>query len=271
MPADDRSIHEEESVSLGTEDAVDDTEDLDDEYVEIQKTISNSRRQKGKDVDIKVQDILPFPFLPNIRPLTVSDIDSCVALENAAFADPHHRCSREKFEYRLSSCPELCMGIFCTVSPGSAKGWEIETCRTAKPVETGRDDGSVSVLFAHIVGTRCCGEVVTDSDMGYPSDFRTAKTGSSNIGHLEDGRTVAIHSLAVHPKLQGCGLGKLIMKAYMQQINNSGTADRIALIAQSYLVNYYIRFGFVHRGESSATFGGGGWHDLVGPAGPPKK
>ncbi|KAF2996944.1 hypothetical protein E8E14_001533 [Neopestalotiopsis sp. 37M] len=282
MSADDkRSIQEDVPLSsapepVGADDAIDDTDDLDDEHVEIQKTISNSRKRHSlKNGDIKVQDVLPFPFLPNIRPLTVSDLESCVALENSAFTDPNHRCSREKFEYRLSSCPELCMGVFCTVSPEAAKGWEIETCKTAHAVETGRDDGSVSVLFAHIVGTRCRGEVITDADMDYPRDFRTVK-GTANrsgyVGHREDGRTVAIHSLAVHPKLQGCGLGKLIMKAYMQQINNSGTADRISLIAQSYLVNYYTRFGFVHKGESQASFGGGGWHDLTitlsGPSSP---
>ncbi|ETS83736.1 hypothetical protein PFICI_05612 [Pestalotiopsis fici W106-1] len=272
-----RSVEEKVSSSapdpVGADDAIDDTDDLDDDHVEIQKTISNSRKRHSlKNGDIKVQDVLPFPFLPNIRPLTVSDLESCVALENAAFTDSKHRCSREKFEYRLSSCPELCMGIFCTVSPEAAKGWEIETCKTAHPVETGRDDGSVSVMFAHIVGTRCHGELVTDQDMDYPRDFRTVKTSRSNIGHQEDGRTVAIHSLAVHPKLQGCGLGKLIMKAYMQQVNNSGTADRISLISQSYLVNYYTRFGFVHKGESQASFGGGGWHDLTitlsGPSSP---
>lgn len=125
------------------------------------------------------------------------------------------------------------MGIFCTVSPESAKGWEIETCKTARPVETGRNDGSVSVLFAHIVGSRCRGEVITDKDMDYPRDFRNAKPSNSEVGHQENGQTVAIHSLAVHPKLQGCGLGKLIMKAYMQQIHNSGTANRISLISQS--------------------------------------
>jgi hypothetical protein len=82
---------------FGADDAIDDTEDLDDEYVEIQKTISgNRRRQSRNNGDIKVQEVLPFQFLPNIRPLTVSDLDSCVALENAAFSNPSHRCSREK-------------------------------------------------------------------------------------------------------------------------------------------------------------------------------
>ncbi|KAI1840086.1 hypothetical protein JX265_013000 [Neoarthrinium moseri] len=266
MMADDRPIKGDEPVPdpFGPDDAIDDTEDLDDEFVEIQKTISGSRRRLSKsNGDVKVQEVLPFPFLPNVRPLTISDLESCVALENAAFANPDHRCSQEKFEYRLSSCPELCMGLFCTVSPASAKGWEIETCKPAKPVETGRDDGAVSVLLAHVVGTRSHDELVTDAAMDYPRDYRTAKPNKTALGHQEDGHTVAIHSLAVHPKLQGCGLGKLIMKAYMQQIHNSGTARRISLISQGYLVNYYTRFGFVHKGESSAAFGGGGWHDLT--------
>ena len=33
---------------------------------------------------------------PYTRPLTVSDLDSCVALENAAFENPQERCSPEK-------------------------------------------------------------------------------------------------------------------------------------------------------------------------------
>ncbi|KAK6189351.1 hypothetical protein LQW54_013361 [Pestalotiopsis sp. IQ-011] len=278
MSGEKRSAEEEVPApnhNLGADDAIDDSDDLDDEHAEIQKTISNSRkRQSLKNGDMKVQEVLPFPFLPNTRPLTVSDLDSCVTLENAAFTNPEHQCSREKFEYRLSSCPELCIGVFCTVSPEAAKGWEIETCRTAHPVETGRDDGSVSVLFAHVVGTKCRGEVIADGDMDYPRDFHTDKKGRPGVGHQEDGRTVAIHSLAVHPKLQGCGLGKLILKAYMQQVNNSGTADRISLISQGYLVNYYTRFGFVHKGESKAAYGGGGWHDLTitlsGPPSPPQ-
>ncbi|KAI0132330.1 hypothetical protein BJ170DRAFT_242931 [Xylariales sp. AK1849] len=258
---------------FGADDAIDDSEDLDDGDVEIKKTISETRRRQSKhNGDVRVQEILPFQFLPNIRPLTVSDLDSCVALENAAFISPQHRCSPEKFEYRLTSCPELCMGIFCTVTPGSAKGWEIETCKPAKPAETGRNDGSVSVLFAHIIGTSTTRELVTDDAMDYPRDFRTTKPNKSGLGHQKDGRTVALHSLAVHPKLQGCGLGRLIMKSYMQQINNSGTADRISLISQGYLVSYYERFGYKHKGQSNAQFGGGGWHDLtIELAGPPPK
>lgn len=33
---------------------------------------------------------------PYTRPLTINDVDSCVALENAAFTNEDERCTREK-------------------------------------------------------------------------------------------------------------------------------------------------------------------------------
>ena len=134
----------------------------------------------------------------------------------------------------MSTCPELSLGVFCTVVPSIAekKNFELETLSTAKKVETSRPNGAKSVLFAHIVSTKSDGQVVTDKDMDYPRDWRTRKTNSSDVGHKEAGRTICLHSLAVHPKLQGCGLGKMLMKAYLQQVKNSGLADRISLLAQ---------------------------------------
>lgn len=257
------------------ENAIDDSEDVDEDFANLQKTISNTRKQQSKPLDDeRAAHVLGFPFLPLIRPLTISDLESCVALENAAFHNPAHRCSPEKFDYRLTSCPELCMGLFCTVSKENAKSLDtlcIDTLKTARPVETGRDDGAVSVLFAHIVSTRSNSEVVTDNDMDWPRDFRTSRPNKSGLGHQEGGRTITLHSLAVHPKLQGCGLGKLIMKAYIQQIRMSDTADRISLICQDHLINYYLKHGFKDKGPSVATFGGGGWRDMVLQLSSPKK
>jgi len=139
---------------------------------------------------------------------------------------------RIQIEYRLTKCPELCLGVFCTVVPEEAKDFDLATLPLAKPVETDRQNGAVSVLLAHIVATRSNTHVVADADMDYPRDWKSSHGKSSEVGHQEDGRTVAIHSLAVAPRLQGCGLGKLIMKSYLQQINNSGTAERVALICQ---------------------------------------
>lgn len=122
------------------------------------------------------------------------------------------------------------MGLFVTMPSGKAQEVDIDTVRTAWPVETGRD--RLSVLLAHVVATKCEGHVITDDAMDYPRDFRTIKANSTNLGHQESGRTVALHSLAVHPKVQGCGLAKLLMKSYMQQVHSSGTADQISLICQ---------------------------------------
>ena len=127
------------------------------------------------------------------------------------------------------------MGVFCTIVPSIAEeqDFTIETLSTAKNVETGRPNGAKSVLFAHIVCTKSDGQVITDKDMDYPRDWKTMKrTGTPSVGHKESGRTICLHSLAVHPKLQGCGLGKMLMKAYLQQVKNAGLADRISLLAQ---------------------------------------
>lgn len=146
-----------------------------------------------------------------------------------------------QFEYRLTTCPELSLGVFCTVVPDHAKDFQVETLAAAHPVETDRPDHAVSVLLAHIIATASDSAVVTDKDMSIPGDWRASHGKKAEVGHQEGGRTVCIHSLAVSPKLHGCGLGKLIMKSYLQQINNSSAADRVALICQD--VSYMDRLG----------------------------
>lgn len=146
----------------------------------------------------------------------------------------------------------------------------------------------MSVLLAHIVSTRCRSDIITDADMGYPKDWRTrGGRAAEDLGHQEAGRTVGIHSLAVLPRLHRCGIGQMIMKAFLDQMKNSGLVDRVALICQDvslfrdelkvkmdkdgnmadrtgkHLVSYYERSGYTHLGESKAQFGGGGWHDMV--------
>ncbi|KAI1369655.1 hypothetical protein F5Y08DRAFT_99879 [Xylaria arbuscula] len=244
-----------------SDDAIDDTEDLSDDDADAHKRKSCERRRPQKSC---IQDILPFPYSPLVRPLTISDLDSCVALENAAFSNPAHRCSRDKFIYRLTACPELCMGLFCTVAPSKTEGWDIDTLQTAHVVETGRDDAAVSVLLAHIVATRSHDNVVTDNSMAYPQGGNiTETTDESKLGHQQFGRTVCIHSLAVHPKLQGVGMGKLILKSYLQQVKQADIADRIVLICREYLINYYKRWGFLHNGPSQTKLANGGWHDMT--------
>lgn len=94
-------------------------------------------------------------------------------------------------------------------------------------------------------------------------DIPTSDPPDPNVGHKEIGRTICVHSLAVLPEYQRKGLGKTLMKAYIQRMESHGVADRLALIAHEELVPYYEQFGYENRGKSDATFGGGGWYDMV--------
>lgn len=123
--------------------------------------------------------------------------------------------------------------MFLTVVPDQAKTLGIETLQTANPVETNRVDGAVSVLLAHIISTRCRGDVIVDADMAYPKEWRNRSTrAAQEVGHQEGGKTVGVHSLAVLPRVHRCGIGQMIMKAYLDQMRNCGLVDRVALICQ---------------------------------------
>jgi len=82
-------------------------------------------------------------------------------------------------------------------------------------------------------------------------------------GHKEEGRTLAIHSLAILPQYQRHGLGRTLLQAYLQRMESHAIGDRAALIAHEALVPFYERFGFVNQGRSGVEFAGGGWWDLV--------
>lgn len=139
---------------------------------------------------------------------------------------------------------------------------EAATAKTGRPVETAAPQNR-QVLLAHVVASKGRSEVVTDDSMDFPKDWRTATPNVEPTGHHDDGRTICLHSLAVLPMFQGSGLGRTLLMAYIQHMNGAGIADRIALIAHDHLVGYYEKFGFVNRGSSKATFGGGGWVDMV--------
>lgn len=100
----------------------------------------------------------------------------------------------------------------------------------AHSVETERPDGAKSVLIAHIIATASNSTVVTDKTMDIPPKWKTVK-GNGEVGHLEGGRVICMHSLAVAPKMQGCGLGKLVIKSFLQQMKTIGS-ERVALICQ---------------------------------------
>ena len=145
------------------------------------------------------------------------------------------------------------MGIFTSGEIG-----DIITAETAPPVYSGEPERK-SILLGHIVATKTTHPTVTDDDMNIP----TTDPPDPKLGHKEEGRTICIHSLAVLPQYQRRGLGKTLMKAYLQRMESHDVADRAALIAHEELIPYYEKLGFENKGKSEAQFAGGGWFDMV--------
>jgi len=128
----------------------------------------------------------------------------------------------------LTTCGELSLGLFTTATPGALNA---ATLATGRPVETGREDGAIGVLMAHIVATKSMEVVVSDEAMDYPLDWESEHPAASTKGHRAEGRTICLHSLAVLPNFQGKNLGRTLLMAYTNQMDGTGIADRISLIA----------------------------------------
>jgi hypothetical protein len=75
------------------ESAVDEYADEDDGFVDMFRAMAEVKvHHKASPLSRAV----PFHFSPNFLPLTPSNWEACVALENAAFTNPEHRCSPAK-------------------------------------------------------------------------------------------------------------------------------------------------------------------------------
>ena len=108
-------------------------------------------------------------------------------------------------------------------------------------------------------------------------------------GHNEAGRTLAVHSVAVLPAYQGLGVGRTLMKAYVQRMVESDIADRIAILVRKdtdaakqgkenvkmegdstekgevsdYTQGFFEKLGFEHKGASGVKRGEGQWLNMV--------
>ncbi|CAG8404854.1 unnamed protein product [Penicillium salamii] len=188
---------------------------------------------------------MQFPGLADqkafVRPLAGSDLESCLEVESA-FPE-QERCSKEKFIYRLTVCPEICLGLFEEKPQGAQ-------------------------LIGHVIATRVSANRVTDGSMEMPERW----TGSSDtvtmdnqvIGNDAKGRFLGVHSLAIRSEYQGMGLGRALMNEYILYAGQSiESAQSIVIIAHDHLIKFYESFGFKNLGPSPCAFGGGGWYDMV--------
>ncbi|EKJ74092.1 hypothetical protein FPSE_05746 [Fusarium pseudograminearum CS3096] len=190
-----------------------------------------------------------------VRQLSIDDLERSLVVETAAFP-PAEAASREKIEYRLTVCPELCMGLFLRGGTGLPS-----TIPQDIPflTESGSND---DVLLAHVISTKSTNKPVKDEDMDYPPSWKSNPQGDYDVGHKRNGRTIALHALAVSPDYQKSGLGKAIMRAYIERMKKMGAADRISILTYDRLVPYYQKMEFEHYGKSSSEYAGVAWHDL---------
>lgn len=222
-----------------------------------------------------------FPPNLSIRPLTIEDLNQCVELENKGFVNEKERCTPEKFNYRLTVCPELCSGLF--IRDYSYRYNAINLPEVAEKLDkehqdkksrgeaTGSDDdeddsnldelpmkSSVikETLIAQVIGTKIHAPKVTESAMELPSES------DSTAGHIENSRYIGIHSLVVHPDWQNKNLGTLLMHDYIQKLSNQDLGDKVSIIAHNNLIPFYEKIGFNNLGASECQFAGSKWFDL---------
>lgn len=206
----------------------------------------------------------------NFRPKTVSSLPGTLIVDWSQF--PFRACPfpafnsnsnshTHQFVYRLSACPELSLGLFSTADTSTPV-----SSASTYPSARAPDSASPTrkgVLIAHVIATKCPSHFVTDECMDLPEDSQSGPALADTGGHHENGRTIAVHSLAVLPAYQGRGLGKTVMKSYIQRMETSGIADRMSLLAHDGLIKFYEGLGFENRGASEVKWGGGGWTNMV--------
>lgn len=228
-----------------------------------------------------------FPPNLSIRPLTIEDIDQCVALENKGFPEDE-RCSPEKFQYRLTVCPELCSGLFvreygykynAVNLPEVAEQLENEKknegadddasdkaedndLSAAKGTEPDYEEVPVKLsvvketLIGHIIATKTYTDRITEQSMALPSEDDVT------CGHVEQSRHIGVHSVVVDSKWRGKNLGTLLMHDYIQKLSNQDLGSKVVIIAKEDLVSFYEKIGFVNLGQSECQHGGATWYDL---------
>ena len=151
--------------------------------------------------------------------------------------------------------------MFTSASPNSDAN-KLCTASTAEPVLTGDPDRRL-VLLGHVIVTKSRSLAVKDEDMAVPEKWQEQPDIDTSVGHKEDGRTIAVHSLAIVPEYQKLGLGQMLMKSYIQRTKASDVADRLALITHEGLVAFYEKLGFQNRGKTDVKGGGGEWVNMI--------
>lgn len=208
-----------------------------------------------------------FPPNLSIRPLTIQDIDQCVELEAKGFP-PEERCSREKFNYRLTVAPELCAGLFVREYDYKYNAINLpEVAEKLQKQHQDKDDDDDELpshssvlketLIGHVIATKIASTKITDASMQLPSKE------TPGSGHIESSRNIGIHSVVIHPDWRGKNLGALLLHDYIQKLSNQDVGDQIVIINKENLIPFYEKIGFNNLGESECKYAGTTWYDMA--------
>lgn len=123
------------------------------------------------------------------------------------------------------------------------------------------------MLLGQMICTKTSNSVVNDEDCMLPASAGlTTEVTTHRRGHNEAGRTLAVQSFAVLPHFQGKGVGRVLMKAYLQRMSESDIADRVAVLVDPEHVAFFEKMGFQNLDVSSAKRANGRQVNMVRPS-----
>lgn len=81
------------------------------------------------------------------------------------------------------------------------------------------------------------------------------------LGHDNKGKYIVVMSVVVHPHYQKQGFVSLLMKKFIEDMQNL-KKEEIFFICKKELIPMYEKYGFKDLGESSSTHGGVAWNEM---------
>lgn len=81
------------------------------------------------------------------------------------------------------------------------------------------------------------------------------------VGHDPDAPNVVILSVVVDPAMQGKGLARALMAAFVARMRDAGK-QAIFLMCRDHHVPLYEKFGYAYLGPATSTHGGVAWHEM---------
>lgn len=137
-----------------------------------------------------------------LRRLSAEELHSALALEQASYPEDE-AASEEALRYRQANAPEHFRGAFCQSAAGD------------RPT-----------LVGFVVGTRCIEDGLSEESM------------STHVASPE-AKTLCVHSVVVNAEHRRRGIGRWMLRAYIEAEVASTNASRVYLMCKQHLIKFY--------------------------------